>query len=95
MNEKDEKIIKEKLLVRGFSEKQLLNNRGLIGATIDETEEILLNKIIKKGNCFWGHKWSKWKLYTQPIKSIILGESIKTRQRRTSLRCGKTEDEMV
>jgi len=29
--------IKSKLLMRGFTQKQLLNNRGLIGATIDET----------------------------------------------------------
>jgi len=29
--------IKQKLLDRGFSNETLLNNRGLIGATIDET----------------------------------------------------------
>ena len=32
-----EKNITNKLLDRGFSDKQVLNNRGLIGATIDET----------------------------------------------------------
>jgi hypothetical protein len=31
-----EKVIKTKLKERGFTEKQLLNNRGLISATIDE-----------------------------------------------------------
>jgi len=31
-----EDIIKSKLLVRGFKDKTLLNNRGLIGATIEE-----------------------------------------------------------
>ena len=32
-----EKQIRNKLLMRGFTNKQLLNNRGLIGATIDES----------------------------------------------------------
>ena len=32
-----EAIVGLKLLERGFTKKQLLNNRGLIGATIDET----------------------------------------------------------
>lgn len=29
--------IKQKLIIRGFTKEQLLNNRGIIGATIDET----------------------------------------------------------
>lgn len=36
-NPKLEDIIKSKLLIRGFKNEDLLNNRGLIGATIDET----------------------------------------------------------
>lgn len=36
-----EKLIKQKLIERGFSEKTLLNNRGLIGACIEETKEQL------------------------------------------------------
>ena len=40
-----EKRIKQKLIERGFSEDTILNNRGLIGAVIDET--ILLTT---KGN---------------------------------------------
>ena len=32
-----EQKIKTKLLIRGFSKETLLNNRGLIGATTDET----------------------------------------------------------
>ena len=32
-----EKRVKSKLLMRGFSKETLLNNRGLIGATTDET----------------------------------------------------------
>lgn len=32
-----EQKIKTKLLIRGFSKNTLLNNRGLIGATTDET----------------------------------------------------------
>lgn len=36
-----EKLIKQKLIERGFSEKTLLNNRGLIGACIEETEQQL------------------------------------------------------
>ena len=36
-----ENKIKQKLRLRGFTEKQLLNNRGLIGATIDEVKLML------------------------------------------------------
>lgn len=36
-----EKLIKQKLIERGFKEKTLLNNRGLIGACIKETKEQL------------------------------------------------------
>ena len=36
-----EKLIKQKLIERGFKEKTLLNNRGLIGACIEETKEQL------------------------------------------------------
>jgi len=36
-NPKLEDVIKSKLLIRGFKNEDLLNNRGLIGATIDET----------------------------------------------------------
>jgi hypothetical protein len=32
-----EKRVKQQLLSRGFTKEQLLNNRGLIGAAIDET----------------------------------------------------------
>jgi hypothetical protein len=32
-----EQKVKTKLLIRGFSNENLLNNRGLIGATTDET----------------------------------------------------------
>lgn len=32
-----EQKVKSKLLMRGFSKETILNNRGLIGATIDET----------------------------------------------------------
>lgn len=38
-----EEKVKAKLLSRGFKEKQLLNNRGLIGAAIDETQEVVKN----------------------------------------------------
>ena len=31
-----EHSVKRKLRLRGFNEKQILNNRGLIGATIEE-----------------------------------------------------------
>lgn len=39
-----EKIIKQKLINRGFKEETLLNNRGLIGACIDETEAITVTR---------------------------------------------------
>ena len=40
-----ENKIKQKLRLRGFTEKQLLNNRGLIGATIDEVALMLVKKL--------------------------------------------------
>ena len=36
-----EKLIKQKLIERGFKEETLLNNRGLTGACIEETEQQL------------------------------------------------------
>jgi len=39
-----DKIVKDKLLSRGFTEERQLNNRGLIGATIDETIDAVINK---------------------------------------------------
>lgn len=41
--EEIEKEIRTKLYLRGFSEKQVVNNRGLIGAVIEEM--MLLNAI--------------------------------------------------
>ena len=38
-----EEQVKAKLLSIGFKEEQLLNNRGLIGAAIDETQEVVKN----------------------------------------------------
>jgi len=43
-----ENKIKQKLILRGFTEKQLLNNRGLINATIDEVALMLVKKIISQ-----------------------------------------------
>ena len=40
-----EQKVKTKLLIRGFSNENLLNNRGLIGATIDEAESLLLGGV--------------------------------------------------
>ena len=40
-----DKRVKEQLLNRGFTEEQLLNNRGLIGATINETVVMLVKKL--------------------------------------------------
>ena len=45
MKDDFENRVKTKLLIRGFSNEALLNNRGLIGATIDETIlEVIKNK---------------------------------------------------
>lgn len=43
-----ENIIKQKLIERGFSEKTLLNNRGLIGACIEETKEQLTISVVSQ-----------------------------------------------
>ena len=36
-------MIRKKLLARGFDENRIINNRGLIGATIDEMLDYLDN----------------------------------------------------
>ena len=40
--------IKTALRIRGFSEKQIINNRGLIGAAIEETALAVLKVIASK-----------------------------------------------
>lgn len=40
-----ENIIKTNLMIRGFDEKEQLDNRGLIGATIDETVLAVLKNL--------------------------------------------------
>lgn len=42
-----EEQIKIKLLLRGFSEKTILNNRGLIGAVIEDMIIIMTRKKLK------------------------------------------------
>jgi len=47
-----EEKVKANLLVRGFDNKAQLNNRGLIGATIDETIlEVVKNLRIADDSC--------------------------------------------
>ena len=41
--------IKNKLLMRGFPNKKLLNNRGLIGATIDESIMLTVKNLSLSG----------------------------------------------
>ena len=40
-----EEKVKQQLLIRGFSKEQLLNNRGLIGAAIDEAVLIVVKNL--------------------------------------------------
>jgi len=40
-----ENKVKQQLLSRGFTKDQLLNNRGLIGATIDDTALIVVKNL--------------------------------------------------
>lgn len=42
-----EEKVKYKLLLRGFSRETQLNNRGLIGATIDETILEVIKSMVK------------------------------------------------
>lgn len=46
MNKQKEQI-KTKLLQRGFSHKKLMNNRGLISATIEETISLITKDSIE------------------------------------------------
>lgn len=42
-----EQKVKTKLLIRGFSEKKILNNKGLILAVIDETILEVIKSMVK------------------------------------------------
>lgn len=43
-------LMNERLLERGFSNKDLMNNRGLIGAVIEETIDILVKDLKDRSN---------------------------------------------
>ena len=46
------------------------------------------------GNCFFRHKWTKWKEYTENV--VIKGkDSFDYRQKRTCLRCGKVQNKLI
>ena len=48
----------------------------------------------KEGNCFFGHKWTKWELFEQPIKTKH-GAGVQVRQRRSCLKCGIIEEKVI
>lgn len=54
-----EKLIKQKLIDRGFKEETLLNNRGLIGACIEETEQQCDIHVVKCSVCGWSKEKEK------------------------------------
>lgn len=63
---------------------------------LQETQKQALNIPVVSGSCFWGHKWTKWEQYAQPMIDRSNGQHyIDYRQRRTCIRCGKMQDELV
>ena len=51
--------------------------------------------------CIWGHKWSKWTEVTREY-NLVLHQALDKQfrctdllQRRTCLRCGRIQEEMV
>lgn len=59
------KRVKQQLLSRGFTIEKLLNNRGLVGATIDETARML---IVMKNNQIQKNKKSKKNNYYENLE---------------------------
>lgn len=66
-----ENIIKQKLIERGFSEKTLLNNRGLIGACIEETKEQLIIPIVSKSLPKYLQKCNRVEVIDQKGRSYV------------------------
>lgn len=55
---------------------------------------------VKSVNCWWGHKWTKWHEYKRNF--IVMPTTVskeyttfEKRQRRTCLKCGKIEEEVI
>lgn len=49
------------------------------------------------GKCFFGHKWSKWTQYEQPMiynnrRNNLQYEYVEDRQKRVCLECGFMQD---
>lgn len=49
---------------------------------------------LAKGSCFWGHKWTKWRIGTRRIRTK-LGEGVEEVQRRDCVKCGKTQESLL
>lgn len=67
---------------------------------LQEPQKQILNiSATVNGNCFWGHKWTKWELYEQPMIAYFndghLQDYIECRQRRTCIRCGYTQNKLI
>jgi hypothetical protein len=57
---KAEDQIKTRLLNMGFSEEKLLNNRGLIGAVVEETTELLKERMPRDEETLRDFAISQW-----------------------------------
>lgn len=51
---------------------------------------------LKKGSCFWGHKWTKWKLFKADMIHLPTGRKFsESRQSRTCIKCGKIQEQEI
>jgi len=54
--------------------------------------------ILRKGSCFWGHKWTKWKQQNIKMTYVRNGKNYDgydTIQTRHCIRCNKMERENI
>jgi hypothetical protein len=59
----------------------------------EKTQQKQLDMPIAIGSCFWGHKWTKWEQYMQPMINVAYNQRYREyRQRKTCVKCGKIVD---
>jgi hypothetical protein len=97
-----EKINFDKLGEECVEQLTLLNLKDDIKAFVRMAVEFGYKKAVNKheselaGNCFWGHKWGKWEQYSEDKFNVKYGVNFtEIRQKRTCLRCGKVESEVI
>jgi len=55
-----------------------------------------IERPLAKGNCFWGHKWTKWEQYNAQMLAYDLKTTYdQLKQKRYCVRCNKMETQII